>query len=253
MDPTDWLRVASDAEATLLTLTRRSASLTTDKDKRQIRQKLPALRQDLEALAAAVDAWQRAPPSRSARGQLDQREIEARARTVDGLRGSLRKLEAAIAPAAGNLMGSAVGGGDSAAARAALFQGYSTSTKPVEDTAETEYLSNQDLLQETKKRTREEDEALGQIEQGLGTLKHIGLQQQKQLTKHEGLLDEMREVMDQTDARLQGNIKRVDRLDEGARGGCLALICIALLIGLIISLVASNWACAILPSTTRRC
>jgi len=125
--------------------------------------------------------------------------------------------------------------------------------KPMEDTAETEFLSNQALLQETKRQTEEEDEALGQIEQGLGTLKGIGLQQRKQLIKQDGLLSEMRDVMDSTDVRLQGNIKRVDKIDEGAKGGCCAILIIVFFIGLIVSLLASDWICVLLPNTTKRC
>jgi uncharacterized protein YukE len=249
MDPSDWQNLANDVASTIRKLELRCEGLAgagADKERRQIKQKIPTVRQELDSLDVAVDQWRRAPR----KAGLTDRDLQVRATTVSDLRAQLRRVETAVGAAA-NAGGNAL---DPVRTRAALFQDYAPpSARPVEDSAETEYLSNQELLHDTRRRTEEEDEALGRIEQGLGTLKSIGLQQKKQLIKQEGLLDEMRGTMDDTDARLQGNIKRVDRIDEGSRGGCCALIIIALLIGLIVSLIASNWVCHILPSTTRGC
>jgi hypothetical protein len=134
-------------------------------------------------------------------------------------------------------------GGD---ARQKMFQGYDSSAyRPAEETEETMYSSNRDILQQQVQEIDTQDKALGNISRGLGNLKMMSQDMNKELTLQSGLLDDIEQGVDRTDAHLKSNIKRVNLVDEESDGGCCTCLLMFGLFALIVFLLTTNYACYI--------
>jgi len=123
--------------------------------------------------------------------------------------------------------------------------------RAVEETEETRDLSNRDMLDQQMVQREQDDELLDGISQGLFSLKQIGLEHSKQFQRQDELLTDLHEGVDTTQRKLNQNITSVDKVEKSSRGGCCAMLTMALLLALIVSLLASNWICPLLPGTKK--
>lgn len=236
LDPSEWERVYESTDSQLRKFDARvnSRSAKSDRERKQVKLKLPSLYNDLMSLESATTQWSTNPRVAG----LTPREVQGKATMVADLVRLYRKLEDAL---------SQVNDTD----RDLLLQGasdYESGRKQYDETDDTMFMSNRELVQEQRLRIQQEDDSLDAIAVGLDNLKTIGKSQEKQLIKHGELLTELKDGVDGTDARMHGNIRSVELVEEGSRGGCCALLVMVALLGLIVSILASNWACHILPS-----
>jgi len=245
MDTSQFDQLLNNTEAALKQYEEKlnnTPSHRVDKERRSVRNCLVATRSDVAQLDSTLRSWRENP-----RPPVSQGELMKRAEALTELQLHLARVETMVQDPLG-------GGSDR---DPLLGQGrYDTAAsvrRHYEENDETRYMDNRTLLQQQHERIQQDDAALERISIGLGQLKTAGLQQQKQLVKQDAMLDELKQGVDNTDARLQSNIKRVDLIEEGSRGGCCALIVILLLLALIVSVLASNWLCSILPHTKKRC
>lgn len=238
MDAAEWDRVCANIDGTLrkfdAKLSSQLASGRNEKEKRNIKLKLPSLKNDLSSLDAACDSFAANPRAAG----LSDREVNAKMQALAGLQQLFKRVEEAS--------GRVGDGGDREFLLGGDYANANSSRRNIEETEETMYLSNRDMLEHQRQQVENDDAALEQIALGLGTLKTIGMSQQKQFKKQDALLTELKDGVDNTDARMQNNIKRVDKVEEGSRGGCCAMLIMLVLLGLIISILASNWACHIM-------
>lgn len=238
LDPNEWERVYESTESQLRKFDARvhSRAAKSDRDRKQAKLKLPSLYNDIMSLEAATNQWSTNPRIVG----LTSREVQGKANMVADLVRLYRKLEDALSQVQDN-------------DRDLLLQGadFSASRKNYDETEETMFMSNRELVQEQRIRIQQEDDSLEAISLGLDNLKNIGKSQEKQLIKQDALLTELKDGVDSTDARMHGNIRRVELVEEGSRGGCCAMIVMVALLGLIVSVLASNWACHILPNVKK--
>jgi hypothetical protein len=106
-----------------------------------------------------------------------------------------------------------------------------------EDTEETQHMSNQQLLQQQVDRQQEHDEQLDYILDGVGKLKDMSYDINRELDETSGLIDDVDEKMDTADTQLLSNIRRIDDVSEKS-GGCVSLcVIIILLVGILALLI----------------
>lgn len=115
-----------------------------------------------------------------------------------------------------------------------------------DESVESQQYSNAQLLTQQRSALSAQDEKLDGILDGVTRLKVMSNDINQELVLHEGLLTELDSAVENTDARLQRNTKRVELVTEQS-GGCCGLICMALLFAVIIMLLVTNWGCH-LPS-----
>ncbi len=183
MDPDEWSAVLQSCDQTLRTcdakLTNQISQGRNDKEKRQIRVKMDSVKQDLDRLEAVVSAWQKNPKQSG----MSDPEMRKRLRALQTVQASFTKIDTS----ARNLT----------SARDALLSGYDPNAREVrEETEDTMYASNRDLNEQVQRKFHQDEDALDQISSGLGHLKNIGLQQQKQFVKQGVILDELTDHVD---------------------------------------------------------
>jgi small-conductance mechanosensitive channel len=106
--------------------------------------------------------------------------------------------------------------------------------KVVEENERTRDLSNDQLMQEQKMMVQQQDRHLDDILVGVTRLKNIGEDINQELDVHSGLLNQLDKGVD--------NTTKAEAIQEES-GGCLGLCIIFFLVGVILMLVATNWAC----------
>lgn len=111
-----------------------------------------------------------------------------------------------------------------------------------QESESSQQVSNQQLLAQQSAALSAQDEKLDGILDGVSRLKVMSNDINQELDLHANLLNELDSAVENTDARLQRNIRRVDIVTEKAGGWC-GIICMLLLFGLIISLLVTNWGC----------
>lgn len=216
-----------------------NVSLQTGQDankRRQAKNKLVGCRQQIDKLQSALSVYQSNPRNH---GLMD-RDAALFASRLDASLALFRKIDEMCNRTT-----------SSAGMNGGVSQDYYNQKRINEETEETKALNNQQMYEDQRMKMDRDDEVLDRINVGLGNLHQVGLEQQKQFKRQEGLLMDLHDGMDKTERNMNTNIQRVNKVEEGTRGGCCALLTMIVLLGLIVSLLASNWACAILPKTTK--
>lgn len=102
--------------------------------------------------------------------------------------------------------------------------------------------SDQMLLQQQQVLAAQ-DEHLDNILHGVGRLKAIGTDIGSELDLHSSLLNDLDHGMDKTTGKLKTNTKNAIVLQEESSSGWCGICTIVILIGIIILLAATNYAC----------
>lgn len=233
LDANEFGRLMSETDAAIRGFDARLQSARNDRERRQVRQKLPSITNNINSLHTTLEMWKSNPRKHG----MTDRDIQSRTTTLTELENAFNRLQQNLEK-----------GDVPAASKAQLMGGYVPLSRPAEDNEDTQFMSNKELLDDEVERVQMEDEALGNISQGLTQLNYVAKAQNKQLLKQEGLINDLKDGLDQTDRDLQGNLKRVDIVEEKSRGGCYSLLLMAALLALIVSVIVSNWMCHILPN-----
>lgn len=110
------------------------------------------------------------------------------------------------------------------------------------ESADSQQLSNQQLLAQQSSALSAQDEKLDGILDGVSRLKVMSSDINQELDLHANLLTELDHAVDNTDTRMQRSIKRVEIVTEQSGGWC-GLFCMILLFGIIVSLLVTDWGC----------
>ena len=121
-----------------------------------------------------------------------------------------------------------------------------------DESAESQQYSNAQLLTQQRSALSAQDEKLDGILDGVTRLKVMSNDINQELDLHAGLLNELDTAVENTDARLQRNTKRVEIVTEQS-GGCCGLITMALLFAVIIMLLVTNWGCKLPKANGSAC
>jgi hypothetical protein len=113
-----------------------------------------------------------------------------------------------------------------------------------DESLESQQQSNVQIHAQQRSALSAQDEKLDGILDGVSRLKVMSNDINQELDLHAGLLTELDSAVDSTDARLQRNTKRIEIVQEQS-GGCCGMLTMAVLLGLIIMLLVTNWACHI--------
>ena len=111
-----------------------------------------------------------------------------------------------------------------------------------DESDESQQHSNAQILAQQKSALSAQDEKLDGILDGVSRLKVLSNDINQELDLHANLLGELDSAVDATDARLQRNTKRIEIVQEES-GGCCGLLTMAILFGLMVMLLITNWGC----------
>lgn len=112
------------------------------------------------------------------------------------------------------------------------------------DTADTEGLSNTQILQQQQSEMERQDQALDGILDGVTKLKIMSSDMSNELDLQEHLLNDLQPKVENVDGKITRNTGRVAHIQEESSGWCPYIV-ILLLLGLIVFLLTSNAACHI--------
>jgi len=235
LDTASFQKLLNETDSSIRGLESRVQSARNDIVKRQVRQKLPPVQANLSTLQGTLDVW----GNSLRKFNLTENDYQSYNNRYQDVYRSFTRLQQNVDRQA-----------MSDNPKTALLSGYAPS-RPAEDNEETQYMSNQQLLEEEVLRAQQEDAALDSISHGLTQLSFVAKAQNKQMLKQETLVAELREGMERTDQHLQENMLRANIVEKKTRGGCCAMIIMGLLLALIVSVIASNWMCHILPNVKK--
>ncbi len=228
----EFTKLLAETESTIRGYDVRLSSSRSTTELRQIRQKLPTIEKNIEVLESSLEMYLANPRKYG----VTENQLQPHTQTLNKVIDLLVKVQT---------------GTEKNNNKNTTAATYIPPSRPAEDNEETQYLSNQQLLDEEVSRAQLEDDALDSISHGLTQLNYVAKSQNKQLLKHGVLIDEVRDGMERTDGHLQANIQRANIVEEKTRGGCCSLLIMAVLLALIVSVLVSNWPCHILPKVTK--
>lgn len=111
-----------------------------------------------------------------------------------------------------------------------------------EESEETASISNSQLYAQQKSQLEAQDAKLDGILDGVGKLKVMSTDINKELNLHQHLLSELDGAVESTDARIQRNTKRIGLIQESSGGWC-GLIIMFILFVIIVLLLSTNYGC----------
>ena len=145
-------------------------------------------------------------------------------------------------------------GGDNAAKRYAANDDKGKKSAPMEiDRTLNFEMDGNAALQQQQFAMQQQDTHLDELLYGVGRLKQIGTDIGQELDLQSSLLDDLDKGVDKTTGKIKSNTKRagalIEESDNGLCGsGWCGFCTILILIGVIIMLVATNYACYVFNS-----
>jgi hypothetical protein len=115
----------------------------------------------------------------------------------------------------------------------------------IEETEQTRAMANQELLLEQRAKVAEQDEKLDGVLSGLQKIKQQSYDIHAELDLHAGLLDDLNQTVDSTDARVVNNTRVIEDVSEREGSGWCFMCTMLILLILIVLLASTNWACHI--------
>lgn len=232
LDLTQWKASLADLEANLTQSEQRlTGPRKQERDKRQVKQKIPQFTQQFNELDSALATFAQAPT----RFGLSPHEVEQYSSRMGSLRSKLQTV--------GSLC-------QKDEARVALLGDQPR--QKFDDSEDTFAMTNQDLYKEHQERQAREDNQLDDISSGLTQLTDIANQQNKKLKYQDTLLGNLHDNVDQADDEMRGNVKRVDLVEVETRGGTFPLLIMVALFILMGFVLFTNYLCPLLPGAKCR-
>lgn len=237
MDSTEWSNQFNNVENGAKGLKQKAVTGLSQRDARQAKSKLDHYNKTITSLSQTCESWLRQP----SKFGMSEGQVRQRQQLLASLKSIVIEVENVVDAGKGEI-------------RNKMFEGYDPlSYKAAEESDETMYASNRDLLQMHEQELENQDMALGNISRGLGNLKAMSQQANKELTLQSHLLDDIEKGVDRTDAHLKSNIKRVTLVDEESDGGCCTCLIMFALFVAIIFLATTDYVCYLLPNTSHPC
>lgn len=225
-DPADWLKQFDQLdvhqEEMRNELNDAQAKGIGNRQKRAINKRVVDARDTLNRLERSLRAMERNPM----KAKIGEGELARRAGLLAALRQQYDTLDDQVNTNGGRL-------GANLARKAPTL---------AEESAESQAISNQQLLAQQRSALSSQDEKLDGILDGVSRLKVMSHDINQELSLHENILSELDSAVDNTDARLQRNTKRVEIVTEES-GGCCGLVTMAILFAIIVMLLVTNWGC----------
>lgn len=226
MDPRDWSKLCEDTMTEMSACNQEALQWTNSgagsvRTKQQMLKKVQNAKDAVAKLNSSLGKMERDPQAFG----LGEGEISRRKARLTQLNTVVYNIEEVVHNRTSN-------------AKAGLFDGHKKIT--IKDTPETQGLSNQQLLASQRDKIADQDEKLDHIYDGVSKLKVMTKDINSELDLHQGLLSDLDQAVEKTDAKLQGAEQAVDYVDK-KKGGCWALLIIFVLIGLIILVCVTNY------------